>query len=405
MALLTFVDTHNMIAYLSKSDVSAGFDQIVDFLNAQVIQYALIVNPTIYVLYGKKVVVTEDVIRQDLRLDDVDGVECLPNEEIFTELAHMGYEKPSSKLTTSSVVPWHLLSSALLQVENSTFLTELEQDKYTQTLEIIKLKKRVKKLEKKKKSKSLGLKRLRKGRITQEDVSTVATKDVCATEPIVFDDEEVTMTMAQTLIKMKAEKEGLLDEQIAKRGMTYDNVRTIFEREYKNVQTLFKPDEDVKEPIKKRVAEETLLQEKKDYPLSDVVMILMLSAKLQVDEDYEMVRDLVMKIFMEAKKPKSRSLDTSPSDQDNLKKLNGLLGINYAGLSLNTVGSRLMLLGKAVSAAELAIILNMLKKIRSKGLTVFIEYEMGDEQTIDEVLDDVDTDKDGKINYDDFMNI
>nr|GFB46761.1 hypothetical protein [Tanacetum cinerariifolium] len=42
---------------------------------------------------GKKVVVVEDVIRRDLRLDDADGVECLPIEEIFTELARMGYEK------------------------------------------------------------------------------------------------------------------------------------------------------------------------------------------------------------------------------------------------------------------------------------------------------------------------
>nr|GEV59183.1 hypothetical protein [Tanacetum cinerariifolium] len=46
----------------------------------------------------KNVVVTEDTIRQDLRLDDADGVECLPNEEIFAELAHMGYEKPPPKL-------------------------------------------------------------------------------------------------------------------------------------------------------------------------------------------------------------------------------------------------------------------------------------------------------------------
>nr|GEX76455.1 uncharacterized mitochondrial protein AtMg00810-like [Tanacetum cinerariifolium] len=44
----------------------------------------------------------------------------------------------------------------------------------------------------------------------------------------------------------------------------------------------------------------------KDYPLTDAVMILMLSAKLQVNEDCEMARDLVMKIFMEANKPKSK---------------------------------------------------------------------------------------------------
>nr|GEY96453.1 hypothetical protein [Tanacetum cinerariifolium] len=42
---------------------------------------------------------TEDVIRQDLRLDDADRVECLPTKEIFTELARMGYEKPPPKLT------------------------------------------------------------------------------------------------------------------------------------------------------------------------------------------------------------------------------------------------------------------------------------------------------------------
>nr|GEV20159.1 ribonuclease H-like domain-containing protein [Tanacetum cinerariifolium] len=49
----------------------------------------------------------------------------------------------------------------------------------------------------------------------------------------------------------------------------------------------------------------------KDYPLSNVVMIMMLSAKLQVEEDSEITRNLVMKIFMEANKPKSRHLDTS----------------------------------------------------------------------------------------------
>nr|GEW17834.1 hypothetical protein [Tanacetum cinerariifolium] len=101
MAPLTFADMYNMVAFLSKSDVSEGFD-IVDFLHAHTIQYALVVNPTIYVscikqfwatatikkvndvvqlralIDGKKVVVLEYVIRRDLHLDDVDGVECLP---------------------------------------------------------------------------------------------------------------------------------------------------------------------------------------------------------------------------------------------------------------------------------------------------------------------------------------
>nr|GEU39979.1 reverse transcriptase domain-containing protein [Tanacetum cinerariifolium] len=123
-------------------------------------------------------------------------------------------------------------------------VTKLEQHKHTLALEIRKLKKRVKKLEKKKKSRSLGLKRLRKERIDQ-DVSA-ATKDVSSAKPIVFDDEDVTMNMAQTLIKMKAEEAKLLDKQMAQRL---------------HVEEVEKPDKDVEEPTKKRVAEETLLQE------------------------------------------------------------------------------------------------------------------------------------------------
>nr|GEV37922.1 putative ribonuclease H-like domain-containing protein [Tanacetum cinerariifolium] len=42
----------------------------------------------------KKVVITEDTIRQALRFDDADGVDCLFNKEIFAELARIGYEKP-----------------------------------------------------------------------------------------------------------------------------------------------------------------------------------------------------------------------------------------------------------------------------------------------------------------------
>nr|GEX24999.1 ribonuclease H-like domain, reverse transcriptase, RNA-dependent DNA polymerase [Tanacetum cinerariifolium] len=47
----------------------------------------------------KKVVVTEAIIWEALHLDDEEGVDCLANEEIFTELARVGYEKPSTKLT------------------------------------------------------------------------------------------------------------------------------------------------------------------------------------------------------------------------------------------------------------------------------------------------------------------
>nr|GFA01887.1 hypothetical protein [Tanacetum cinerariifolium] len=47
----------------------------------------------------KKVIITEATIRNSLRLANAEGIDCLPNEEIFTELARMGYEKPLTKLT------------------------------------------------------------------------------------------------------------------------------------------------------------------------------------------------------------------------------------------------------------------------------------------------------------------
>nr|GEX98687.1 uncharacterized mitochondrial protein AtMg00810-like [Tanacetum cinerariifolium] len=53
------------------------------------------------------VVVLEYIIRRDLHLDDVDGVKCLPNEEIFEELARMGYEKPPPKLTFYQAFSMH----------------------------------------------------------------------------------------------------------------------------------------------------------------------------------------------------------------------------------------------------------------------------------------------------------
>nr|GEW93338.1 hypothetical protein [Tanacetum cinerariifolium] len=112
-----------MVAYLTKFDASEGFNQILDFLNGISIKYYLTVNPNIYVscvkqfwttvtvkkvndvirlqaqVDKKKVVVTKATIREVLRLDDAEGVECLPNEEIFAELARIGYEKPSTQLT------------------------------------------------------------------------------------------------------------------------------------------------------------------------------------------------------------------------------------------------------------------------------------------------------------------
>nr|GFA93428.1 hypothetical protein [Tanacetum cinerariifolium] len=50
----------------------------------------------------KRIVITEEVIREILQLNDAEGVICLPNDEIFAGLARMGYEKPLVRNVDSS---------------------------------------------------------------------------------------------------------------------------------------------------------------------------------------------------------------------------------------------------------------------------------------------------------------
>nr|GEW23063.1 hypothetical protein [Tanacetum cinerariifolium] len=61
-------------------------------------------------------------IKDAPRLDDAEGVECLSNEEIFVELARIGYEKPSTKLTFYKAFfssQWKFLIHTILQCMNA----------------------------------------------------------------------------------------------------------------------------------------------------------------------------------------------------------------------------------------------------------------------------------------------
>nr|GEW98320.1 hypothetical protein [Tanacetum cinerariifolium] len=205
---LTFADTHNMIAFLTKSDASEGFDQIVDFLTAHPIQYALMVNPTIYVLCikqfwtlvsikksndavklqalidQKKVIITEDTIRQNLRLDDADGVETplfdamLVSQQVQAAVAEVKEDED----------------------EDNKKVANLEQDKIAQALEITKLKQMVRRLEKKRRTKHFGLKSLKKkGKIAELDAN-----------------EDVTLENVDAEVEIDANIQGRMAESQAK---------------------------------------------------------------------------------------------------------------------------------------------------------------------------------------------
>ncbi|GJU33176.1 hypothetical protein Tco_1176765 [Tanacetum coccineum] len=128
-----------MVACLEKSDENAEFHQIVDFLSTCSINYALTVSPTIYTSYiehfwntatskiinyvkqihaiidGKAVVISESSVGSDLLFNDEDGVTCLTNDEIFENLALMGYEQLSTKLTFQKGNITPLFASMLVQ--------------------------------------------------------------------------------------------------------------------------------------------------------------------------------------------------------------------------------------------------------------------------------------------------
>ncbi|GKA23276.1 hypothetical protein Tco_0709238 [Tanacetum coccineum] len=204
--LVTYNDSDYAGASLDRKSTTRGFKQIVDFLNASSIRYALTVNPTIYtscieqfwstvkektvneevqlqaLVDGNKVIITEATVRRDLQLEDANGVDCLPNATIFEQLTLMGKQKsrrrPKEKDTEipqSSIPsdPTNIADEAITKEpsmqlkELMDFCTKLQQrvldlenTKTAQAKEITSLKKRVKRLERKGGSRTHKLKRL-----------------------------------------------------------------------------------------------------------------------------------------------------------------------------------------------------------------------------------------------------
>nr|GFB80424.1 hypothetical protein [Tanacetum cinerariifolium] len=105
---LTFADTHNMITFLTKSDASDGFEQIIDFLNAHVIWYALMVYPTIYVSCIKQfwtfvsIKKSNDVLRLQALIDRKKDVEdAAENEDAVNEV----FDEPTLPSPTLATTP------------------------------------------------------------------------------------------------------------------------------------------------------------------------------------------------------------------------------------------------------------------------------------------------------------
>nr|GEU99169.1 hypothetical protein [Tanacetum cinerariifolium] len=121
---LAFCDYHNMIAILEKYEHNVDFYQIVDFVEASPIRYALTINPTVHVsrirqfwstarikttdegtkilatVDGKLRTISESSIRRNLKLNNEEGISTLPDAKLFENLALMWYNiLPKQKFT------------------------------------------------------------------------------------------------------------------------------------------------------------------------------------------------------------------------------------------------------------------------------------------------------------------
>ncbi|GKE06823.1 hypothetical protein Tco_1398841, partial [Tanacetum coccineum] len=153
------------VAFLEKPTESEGFEEIVDFLNANPIKYALTVNPTIYCSCIKQF---WDTIKAKMVNGEVQMQALVDKKKCPTE-------PMADKTKIVESVPTHS-NDPLLSSEDSLKLNELmelctnlqkkvidlETLKTIQVLEIDSLKRRVKKLEKNQKSRTHKLKRLYK---------------------------------------------------------------------------------------------------------------------------------------------------------------------------------------------------------------------------------------------------
>ncbi|GKA08705.1 hypothetical protein Tco_0688036 [Tanacetum coccineum] len=207
MSTLQFAETHNMIAFLEKPAESNRFQEIIDFLNANQIHYALTINPTIYtscieqfwattksktvngkcqlqaLVDKKKVIIMESSIRSYLHLEDAGGTDCLPTATIFEEMARIGRKQrketevpqdethhddsvpiPSNDPLPSGEDRMQLTELMILCTHLQKQVLDLEKAKDTQVKEIVNLKKRVQQLERKKEIKNYSEDASKQGR-------------------------------------------------------------------------------------------------------------------------------------------------------------------------------------------------------------------------------------------------
>nr|GEU29620.1 hypothetical protein [Tanacetum cinerariifolium] len=284
MKLIQMVKIHTdkNVAYM----LTKAFD-IIDFLYATPIKYALTLNTTVYTscieqfwanakakningeaqihakVDGKKVIISEATIKRDLKFEDEGGVDCLLNEVMFEQLTLMdealnkgnvptqSNDPPLSRVNTLKSREDRLKLNELMELctKLSERVLNLETTKTAQAKEISSLKKRVKRLEKKKRSGTHMLKRLYKVGLSAR-VESFAEEQSLGKEDASKQGRNIADidTDAEiTLVDETAEDQGKFDDQDMFDTSVLDDEEEV----------LFKEDQDVQNVVEKVIEDIT----------------------------------------------------------------------------------------------------------------------------------------------------
>ncbi|GJT98470.1 hypothetical protein Tco_1093988 [Tanacetum coccineum] len=365
MVALKFASSHNMVVFLDKPTESDGFEQIVDFLNAHSIKYALTVNPTIYtscieqfwtttkvktvneevqiqaLVDKKKVIVNETSVRSDLQLKDAEEPIAYKTENVESLPTH------SNDPLLSGEDRLKLNELMELCTSISQRVIALETTKTNQALEIDSLKRRVKKIEKKKGLRTHKLRRLFKGRkITDLDADADVTfvneaqgrnndnlmfdtgvldKQEVEVEKVVSTTEVTTasatttideLTLAQTLIEIKAAKPKAITTAATTTttAFTRPKARGVIVQEPSEIKTTTSSSQTSQLPQAKDKDKEKMVDPKKPLKKKDQILI-------DEEIDQRLQEELQAELEEEERLARQKEEDASITKWDNVQAM------------------------------------------------------------------------------------
>nr|GEV36415.1 hypothetical protein [Tanacetum cinerariifolium] len=261
-----------MVAYLTKSDAREGFTQIIDFLNGSYIEYALTVNPNIYVscikqfwntvaikqvndvtrlqalVDKKKMVITEAVIREieeegdeDEHVEDVTAGDDAQGDDIAAhgEVPTVTQE-PSIPSPTPTIPP----SQPPQDIPSTSQVQQTPPQSHQ-------LKRRVKKLEKGNKARVLKLRKLQKVRTSQRvDTSYDTVMDDESNHGRMIDEmdkDDVVVLMDEKEEDKKVE-EAKVDKSAQVQGRQAESQAEIYKINMDHANKVLSMQEDKSEP-------------------------------------------------------------------------------------------------------------------------------------------------------------